>query len=121
MIMIYTIIPAVTNLVSIIPILFYKLSGKKMAEIQARLEIKRAKDAAKLDENGNPIAAQNVVEEGTIVEDEAVKIEDAGLAVQIEQATNDESTAAESQIMAEATQNLINDEEASSEEETKKD
>ena len=121
LIMIYTIVPAVTNLVSIIPILFYKLSGKKMAEIQARLEIKRAKDAAKLDENGNPVAAQNAVVEGTIVEDEAVKIEDAGLAVQIEQATNDESTAAESQIMAEATQNLINDEEASSEEETKKD
>ncbi len=121
LIMIYTIVPAVTNLVSIIPILFYKLSGKKMAEIQARLEIKRAKDAAKLDENGNPVAAQNVVEEGTIVEDEAVKIEDAGLAVQIEQTTNDESTAAESQIMAEATQNLINEEEASSEEETKKD
>ena len=121
LIMIYTIVPAVTNLVSIIPILFYKLSGKKMAEIQARLEIKRAKDAAKLDENGNPVAAQNVVVDGTIVEDEAVKIEDAGLAVQIEQTTNDESTAAESQIMAEATQNLINEEEASSEEETKKD
>ena len=59
LIMIYTIIPAVTNLVSIIPIMFYKLSGKKMAEIQARLEVKRAKDAAKLDENGSPVATSD--------------------------------------------------------------
>lgn len=46
---IYTIIPAVLNLVSIIPILFYKLSGKKMAEIQNRLAAKRLEDARRLE------------------------------------------------------------------------
>ncbi len=46
---IYTIIPAVLNLISIVPILFYKLSGKKMAEIQGRLAVKRLEDAKKLE------------------------------------------------------------------------
>ena len=46
---IYTIIPAVLNLVSIVPILFYKLSGKKMAEIQGRLAVRRLEDAKKLE------------------------------------------------------------------------
>jgi GPH family glycoside/pentoside/hexuronide:cation symporter/probable glucitol transport protein GutA len=46
--MIFTIIPAVLNLLSIIPLLFYKLDGKKMAEITARLKQKRldAQDGA---------------------------------------------------------------------------
>ncbi|MDR2046486.1 MAG: glycoside-pentoside-hexuronide (GPH):cation symporter [Clostridiales bacterium] len=35
--MIFTIIPAVLNLVSIAPMLFYKLDGKKMAEVGAEL------------------------------------------------------------------------------------
>ena len=109
LIMIYTIVPAVTNLVSIIPILFYKLSGKKMAEIQARLEIKRAKDAAKLDENGNPAEAQAA----------AVEVEEAGIAVQVENINNDVNTAVESQIIAEATQEMVKDEEAAQEEENK--
>ena len=73
LVMIYTLIPAVTNLVSIIPMLFYKLSGKKMAEIQSRLEITRAKSAARLEakENGEVVAASTtdtVVDE---VKDEA--------------------------------------------------
>lgn len=46
---IYTIIPAILNLVSIVPILFYKLSGKRMAEIQGRLAVKRLEDAKKLE------------------------------------------------------------------------
>ncbi len=46
---IYTIIPAVLNLISIVPIVFYKLSGKKMAEIQGRLAVKRLEDAKKLE------------------------------------------------------------------------
>ncbi len=46
---IYTIIPAVLNLISIVPILFYKLSGKKMAEIQGRLAVKRLEDAKRLE------------------------------------------------------------------------
>ncbi len=46
---IYTIIPAVLNLISIVPILFYKLSGKKMAEIQSRLAVKRLEDAKRLE------------------------------------------------------------------------
>ncbi len=108
LIMIYTIVPAVTNLVSIIPILFYKLSGKKMAEIQARLEIKRAKDAAKLDENSNPVEAQATAE-----------VEEAGMAVQVEAVNNDVTTAVESQIIAEATQEMVKEEEAISEEENK--
>jgi len=85
--------------------LFYKLSGKKMAEIQARLEVKRAKDAAKLDENGNPVAAPETV----------AAVEDAGLAVEIEATTNDITTPVESQIIAEATQELVNDEEKTTE------
>ncbi|MBE5762840.1 MAG: hypothetical protein E7338_01290 [Clostridiales bacterium] len=108
LIMIYTIVPAVTNLVSIIPILFYKLSGKKMAEIQARLEIKRAKDAAKLDENSNPVDTQASSE-----------VEEAGMAVQVEAVNNDVTTAVESQIIAEATQEMVKEEEAISEEENK--
>ena len=108
LIMIYTIVPAVTNLVSIIPILFYKLSGKKMAEIQARLEVKRAKDAAKLDENSKPVEAQA-----------AVEVEEAGMAVQVEAVNNDVTTAVESQIIAEATQEMVKEEEAISEEENK--
>ncbi len=39
--MMFTVIPAVTNLVCIIPFLFYKLSGSKMAEINARLAVRR--------------------------------------------------------------------------------
>ncbi len=65
LVMIYTIVPAITNLVSIIPILFYKLSGKKMAEIQSRLEISRAKDAARLHAESNGVTeevAADVVE-----------------------------------------------------------
>ncbi len=108
LIMIYTIVPAVTNLVSIIPIIFYKLSGKKMAEIQARLEIKRAKDAAKLDENATPVDAQA-----------AAEVEEAGIAVQVEAVNNDVTTALESQIIAEATQEMVKEEEAISEEENK--
>ncbi len=46
---IFTIIPAVLNLISIVPILFYKLSGKKMAEIQGRLAVKRLEDAKRLE------------------------------------------------------------------------
>ena len=46
---IFTIIPAVLNLISIVPILFYKLSGKKMAEIQGRLAVKRLQDAKRLE------------------------------------------------------------------------
>ncbi len=95
LIMIYTIIPAITNLVSIIPIMFYKLSGKKMAEIKARLEIKRAKDAAKLDENGNPV-----------VQADAPSMEDAGLAVVAESVTTDETSVQEEQIMADAAQDM---------------
>ncbi len=108
LIMIYTIVPAVTNLVSIIPIMFYKLSGKKMAEIQARLEIKRAKDAAKLDENAKPVDAQA-----------ATEVEEAGIAVQVEAVNNDVTTAVESQIIAEATQEMVKEEEVISEEENK--
>jgi sugar (glycoside-pentoside-hexuronide) transporter len=47
--MIFTIIPAVLNLVSILPMMLYKLSGKRMAEITARLSIKRAE---MMSENG---------------------------------------------------------------------
>lgn len=64
LIMIYTIIPAVTNLVSIIPMLFYKLSGKKMAEIQSRLAVTRAESALRL-EKANEAASQDA----TVVED----------------------------------------------------
>ena len=87
LIMIYTIVPAVTNLVSIIPILFYKLSGKKMAEIQSRLEISRAKDAARL-----------------------ANEEAAGIAVVADNVVNDEITPQEGQEIADATEDLVTDE-----------
>ena len=101
LIMIYTIIPAVTNLVSIIPILFYKLSGKKMAEIQSRLEITRAKDAARL----------HAEENGAVVSDAVAETESAGVAVEANAVVNDETTARESEIIAEASKEMVHDEE----------
>ena len=83
-------------------------SGKKMAEIQARLEVKRAKDAAKLDENSKPADTQA-----------ASEVEEAGMAVQVEAVNNDVTTAVESQIIAEATQEMVKEEEVISEEENK--
>ena len=87
LIMIYTIIPAVTNLVSIIPILFYKLSGKKMAEIQARLEVSRAKDAARLADE-----------------------ESAGVAVEAEVVSNDEITPKDTEVLADAANDMVSEE-----------
>ena len=107
LIMIYTIIPAVTNLVSIIPILFYKLSGKKMAEIQSRLEITRAKDAARL----------HAEENGVVVGGEAVAdAESAGVAVVATTVVNDETTAREAEIIADASKEMAHDEEVFTEE-----
>ncbi|MDR1906388.1 MAG: glycoside-pentoside-hexuronide (GPH):cation symporter [Clostridiales bacterium] len=40
--MIFTIIPAALNLISVIPLIFYKLDGKTMAKITERLSAKRA-------------------------------------------------------------------------------
>ena len=57
----YTLIPAVLNLISLVPMLFYKLSGKKMAEIQARLAERRLAEGEILDDDGNVVKA---VEEG---------------------------------------------------------
>ena len=42
-------IPAALNLISIVPMLFYKLSGKRMAEIQGRLALRREEEAAQAD------------------------------------------------------------------------
>ena len=76
---IYTIIPAVLNLVSIVPILFYKLSGKKMAEIQGRLAVKRLEEAKKLE--GMAVEAEtdiySVVAEQAVVEDIEKEVETA--------------------------------------------
>ena len=47
--LIYTLIPAALNLISIVPMLFYKLSGKRMAEIQGRLALRREEEAAQAD------------------------------------------------------------------------
>jgi len=53
--MLFTIIPAVLNLASIIPMFFYKLSGNRMLDIQKRLQTKRESDSEnlleKLEEN----------------------------------------------------------------------
>ena len=101
LIMIYTIVPAVTNLVSIIPILFYKLSGKKMAEIQSRLEISRAKDAARLHAEENGVALGDAVAE----------TESAGVAVVSESVVSDVTTQNEAEIIADATKEMVKDEE----------
>ena len=45
----YTLIPAALNLISIVPMLFYKLSGKKMVEIQSKLAQRREQERAELD------------------------------------------------------------------------
>ncbi|MDR3186648.1 MAG: glycoside-pentoside-hexuronide (GPH):cation symporter [Christensenellaceae bacterium] len=42
--MIFTIIPALLNLVTIIPLLFFKLSGRRMVDIRARLAKKRQEE-----------------------------------------------------------------------------
>ena len=106
LIMIYTIIPAVTNLVSIIPILFYKLSGKKMAEIQSRLEISRAKDAARLHAEENGVSLGEAVAE----------TESAGVAVVSESVVSDVTTQEDAQIIADATKEMVKDEEVFNEE-----
>ena len=106
LIMIYTIIPAVTNLVSIIPILFYKLSGKKMAEIQSRLEISRAKDAARLHAEENGVALGEAVADTEL----------AGVAVVSESVVSDVTTQEDAQIIADATKDMVKDEEVFNEE-----
>lgn len=62
--MIYTIIPAITNLVSIIPMMFYNLSGKKMATIQARLAHKRKEEYEQ--KNSTMATVKESLEEGTV-------------------------------------------------------
>lgn len=70
---IYTIIPALLNLISIVPILFYKLSGKKMAEIQGRLAVKRLEDAKRLegivDEKSDEEKSEQELEDDKIKEE----------------------------------------------------
>ena len=66
--MIFTIIPAITNLISIVPMLFYNLSGKKMALIEARLAHKRkAEYDAKMAEQA---ALEGVTEVTAVVEED---------------------------------------------------
>ena len=73
--MIFTIIPAITNLVSIVPMLFYNLSGKKMAEIEVRLAHKRKAEFEKkvAAEGGIPAEADGesvpVTDDGKVVID----------------------------------------------------
>ena len=68
--LIFTLIPAICNLVSIVPMIFYPLSGKKMEEIQTRLAITREK--AFLDANKEELLeeASIAIEEATVVESE---------------------------------------------------
>ena len=70
LVMIYTIVPAVTNLISIVPMLIYKLSGKKMAEIQSRLEVARLKDAKRMESEakGEAPTVEDVVVDAPVVE-----------------------------------------------------
>lgn len=56
--LIFTLIPAVTNLISIVPMLFYSLSGKKMAEIQTRLGHKRMEEAQRHQNEENAALAE---------------------------------------------------------------
>ncbi|MFA7663707.1 MAG: glycoside-pentoside-hexuronide (GPH):cation symporter [Clostridia bacterium] len=61
--MLFTIIPAVLNLASIIPMFFYKLSGNRMLGIQKRLKIKRESDQenmlGKLEEKSTEISTSS--------------------------------------------------------------
>jgi len=50
--LILTIIPAVTNLVSIIPMFFYDLTGKRLTEIRNELALRRAEKAGAATEGG---------------------------------------------------------------------
>ncbi|MDR0751645.1 MAG: glycoside-pentoside-hexuronide (GPH):cation symporter [Christensenellaceae bacterium] len=49
--MIFTLIPGALNFVCLIPLMFYKLSRKRMDEIRARLAIKRAVEFGNSDQN----------------------------------------------------------------------
>ena len=46
----YTLIPAVTNLLSIIPLFWYKLDGKTMEKVHAELDKKRSEAAREKEE-----------------------------------------------------------------------
>ncbi len=50
--MIFTIIPAVLNLVSILPLMFYKLNKQRIKEIQLRLAVKREAELRETDCGG---------------------------------------------------------------------
>lgn len=63
--MIFTIIPAALNLLSIVPMIFYRLSGKKMAEIQQRLVVRRAEEFGDMfaeEEGGALVEAAEIVD-----------------------------------------------------------
>lgn len=85
---IYTIIPAILNLVSIIPIMFYKLSGKKMAEIQGRLAVKRLEEAKRLE----GISAEGETDIYSVV---AEKVEEEDIEREVEMAKTQQEVTAE--------------------------
>lgn len=91
---IYTIIPAILNLVSIIPIMFYKLSGKKMAEIQERLAVKRLEDAKRLE----GISAEGETDIYSVV---AEKVEEEDIEREVEMAKTQQ------EVTAETTESLL--------------
>lgn len=91
---IYTIIPAILNLVSIIPIMFYKLSGKKMAEIQGRLAVKRLEEAKRLE----GISAEGETDIYSVV---AEKVEEEDIEREVEMAKTQQ------EVTAETTESLL--------------
>jgi sugar (glycoside-pentoside-hexuronide) transporter len=77
--MIFTIIPAVLNLISIIPMFFYKLSGKKMIIVQESLYKKRSLENEGLminnndflqEQGGDILSSLGIEEEFSIDQDE---------------------------------------------------
>ena len=72
---IYTIIPAVLNLVSIVPMLFYNLTGERLHTIQA--ELAERHEAQRLREEAEAAAAERVLGEEAAADLEAAGV-DAG-------------------------------------------
>lgn len=84
--MIYTIIPAVLNLVSIIPILFYDLTGERIEKIQEELIMRRRQN-----EENNEGGHTDDIHGMSTYDDELLKEEDLTQIVKetIEEATNE--------------------------------
>ncbi|MDR0696698.1 MAG: glycoside-pentoside-hexuronide (GPH):cation symporter [Christensenellaceae bacterium] len=71
--MIFTLIPASLNFVCLIPLIFYKLNRKKMAEIWERLAIKRAAEFGVTNQVLAGVDNLNVINDSEYIKDDAME------------------------------------------------